>query len=49
MPITYVKHPLDPKEKKKLISEGYKILDIKFKPKDEEPKIEKKSRLKRKS
>jgi hypothetical protein len=31
-PIAYAKHPLAISEKEKLVSEGFKVLDIKFKP-----------------
>lgn len=30
--IAYAKHPLKPDDKKKLKADGYKILDVKFKP-----------------
>lgn len=30
--IKYVKHPVSPEEKRKLIQEGYKIIDARFDP-----------------
>lgn len=47
MQIKYVKHPVSPEEKAKLRAEGYKIIDIRFKPTEVEEERPKK-RYKRK-
>ena len=49
-PIKYVKHPLSAEDKALIISQGFKILDIRFKPidlvEDEKPAKKKKAKPK---
>lgn len=47
--IKYVKHPVSPEQKAKLVSEGYKIIDERFKPEgyqEDKPKAKKKAKAK---
>lgn len=47
--IIYEPHPVTPERKAELVSAGYKIIDARFKPVDEEaPKQEKKSKHEKK-
>lgn len=56
MAVAYVKHPVTPKRKEQLINDGFKLVDIRFKPEsvnsddlvdDGKPKSIKKKTLKR--
>lgn len=39
-PVWYEPHPVTPERKAKLIAEGYKVLDIAFKPESEPEPVE---------
>lgn len=47
--IIYEPHPVTPERKAELVAQGYKIIDSRFKPVDDEaPKQEKKSKQEKK-
>lgn len=39
-PIWYEPHPVSPERKQHLLSRGYRIIDIAYKPKDAQPQAE---------
>ena len=47
MAIVYLKHPVSAEEKAKVIANGDKILDIRFKPKAAKPKPKPKAKAKK--
>lgn len=47
MRIKYVKMPVSVEDKRKLNKEGFKVIDIKFKPEEEKPKAKPKSKAKK--